>query len=95
MEKRIFSGYSCIVLGTPGSNDCLKRIACQDPQQAQKYAMAGSALLKIAKMLSLQPDGSYEIALKELEDAANRGSTGNDCQRYKCGQEDVASRNQT
>lgn len=48
--------------------------------------MAGSALLKVSKLLFLQPDETYEIALKELEDAANSGLNNNDCRRYKCGE---------
>lgn len=78
---------NCCVLGTPGNNNCLRQVACQDPQQAQKYVMAGGALLKVSKMLSLQSsDDNYETALKELEEAANSGLSGDDCQRYKCGQ---------
>lgn len=84
-----------LFLGTPGNNGCLKQVACQDPQQAQKYAMAGSTLLRISKMFSLQPDATYELALKELEDAANSGLSGNDCQRYKCGQEEQILENRT
>lgn len=73
-----------VFLGTPGNNSCLKQVACQDPREAQKYVMAGSTLLKVSKMLELQPDGSYEIALKELEDAASSGLSGDNCQQYKC-----------
>lgn len=73
----------------------MKQVACQDPQQAQKYVMAGSTLLKVSKMLSLQPDGTYKIALKELEEAANSGLSGNDCQRYKCGQDEGTVENRT
>lgn len=84
-----------VILGTPGNNGCLKQVACQDPQQAQRYVTAGTALLKISKMLSLQSDQTYEIALKELEDAANSGASGNDCQRYKCGQDEENANGRT
>lgn len=74
----------------------MRQVACQDPQQAQKYVMAGGTLLKVSKMLSLQPsDDSYEIALKELEEAANSGLSGNDCQRYKCGHNEDTIKNRT
>lgn len=84
-----------ITLGAPGDYGCLKQVACQDPQQAQKYVMAGNAVLKASKMLSLEPDHVYEIALKELDEATNSGANGNDCLQYKCGRNEDTLENRT
>lgn len=43
-------------------------------------------LLKAAKMFSVQADYyNYEYALKELEQAANAGSLGENCEKFVCG----------
>lgn len=73
--------------GSPGSNGCLQNIACQQPQQARKYAAAGDMLLRTAKTLSFEPGDNYEYVLQELQEAADWGSAGGECSRFKCGTE--------
>ncbi|KAF2900114.1 hypothetical protein ILUMI_06074 [Ignelater luminosus] len=83
-EILLFLGY---LTGSPGSNGCLQNVACQQPQQARKYAAAGDMLLRTAKTLSFEPDDNYEYVLQELQEAANWGSAGGECSRFKCGAE--------
>lgn len=75
-------------LGSPGDNGCLQNVACQQPQQAKKYVSAGDMLLKATKMLSVDPDRSYEYVLQEVEQAADVGLAGGDCARFVCGSND-------
>ena len=71
--------------GSPGDNGCLQSVACHQPQQAKKYVAAGDMLLKASKVMSLNPDRSYEYVLKEVEQAADVGLAGGDCSRFTCG----------
>lgn len=66
----------------------MQNIACQQPQQAKRYAAAADMLLKISKMVvSEEPDGKYYYVLQELQQAVNDGITGGDCSKYVCGAE--------
>lgn len=72
------------IAGSPEDNGCLQNIACQQPEQAKKYAAAGDVLLKATKMFNLNPDDSYSYVLQQIEQSANVGMTGGDCTIYKC-----------
>lgn len=77
-----------VILGTPGDNGCFQNVACQQPQQARKYAAAGDLLVKAARTMSMDPGANYDYVLQELQEASSWGLTGGDCnERYRCGSE--------
>lgn len=82
-----FNEIICLfILGAPGKNGCLQNIACQQPNQAKRYAAAGDILLKMTRMLSSEePDLKYQYVLQELQESANYGISGGDCSKYQCG----------
>lgn len=80
-----FLMYLSYLTGSPGDNGCLQNIACQKPEEAKRYLLAGDVILKTARTMSVKPDESYFYVLQELEEAIRYGMRNGDCNRYVCG----------
>lgn len=75
-----------MLLGPPnGENECMKSIACKDPELAKKYLTASEMLIKISKMMSFQPDENYKNTFESLQEAVNEGLSLGDCSKFQCG----------
>ncbi|XP_049825695.1 uncharacterized protein LOC109595031 [Aethina tumida] len=80
-EILLFLGY---LSGRPGENGCLQKISCKQPEQAKRYVAAGDMLIKAARMFTLDPDPSYDYVLQEVDNAAELGRNGGDCEQFVC-----------
>lgn len=90
-EGKWLSDEEVLLFGSylAGDGGCLKLAACRGPREAQKYAEAGSLVMRALKMLEVEPGEGYRAALGELEEAVGYGTSGMDCRRYKCGGSNV------
>ncbi|XP_071056607.1 uncharacterized protein [Onthophagus taurus] len=76
--------YLSYLTGEPGENECLRFVACSEPQQARRYITAGETLLKLSKMFVTEENHVYKMSLNELRQAAGYGISGGDCNRFSC-----------
>lgn len=70
-----------------GNQECLKHIACQQPDQTEDYINAGKLLLKASQLFFINTD-MYEDLLGNIEDAVELGKNQGNCSNFHCNPND-------